>query len=52
MELEGKTHQLDVHQGVEIPPGAKHQARNDGKGDVEFLVISHPTTRGDRSDVT
>ncbi|HZG13918.1 MAG TPA: hypothetical protein VE710_02750 [Candidatus Bathyarchaeia archaeon] len=32
--------------------GIAHQARNDHEQDVEFLVISHPTTRGDRFEVT
>lgn len=48
MELEGKLHHLTPQQGIEIPPGAKHQAQNQSQSDVEFVVISHPTTRGDR----
>lgn len=51
MELEGTLHHLQVQQGIEIPPEAKHQARNDSDAVVEFLVISHPTTRGDRIDL-
>ncbi|WP_313687869.1 cupin domain-containing protein [Pantoea sp.] len=51
MELEGKKQQISALQGVEIPPEAKHQARNDSDSAVEFIVISHPTTRGDRSDL-
>lgn len=51
MELEGKTHHIKALQGLEIPPGSKHQARNDTASFVEFVVISHPTTRGDRSDL-
>lgn len=51
MELEGKRHTLHAQQGIEIPPGAPHQARNDAPQAVEFLVISHPTTRGDRTDL-
>jgi mannose-6-phosphate isomerase-like protein (cupin superfamily) len=51
MELEGEHHLLSTHQGLEIPPQAKHQARNESERDVEFLVISHPTTRGDRTDL-
>lgn len=51
MELEGNKHEIKAHQGLEIPPGIKHQARNDGESSVEFNVISHPTTRGDRSDI-
>lgn len=52
MELEGKEHQIGIQQGIEIPPGSKHQARNDNDSAVEFIVISHPTTRGDRIDLT
>lgn len=52
MELEGEAFQLHAQQGIEIPPGSAHQARNDHNFPVEFLVISHPTTRGDRTDVT
>ncbi|ROP62357.1 mannose-6-phosphate isomerase-like protein (cupin superfamily) [Enterobacter sp. BIGb0383] len=50
MELEGKIHSLPAHHGLEIPPGEKHQAQNRSASDVEFMVISHPTTRGDRMD--
>jgi mannose-6-phosphate isomerase-like protein (cupin superfamily) len=51
MELEGKMHNIKALQGLEIPPGSKQQARNDTEFPVEFIVISHPTTRGDRSDL-
>lgn len=51
MEMEGEIQQLSRHQGIEIPPLAKHQARNESAQAVEFLVISHPTTRGDRVNV-
>lgn len=52
MELNGEIQTLLPHNGLEIPPGAKHQARNDSDTDVEFMVISHPTTRGDRIDLS
>jgi mannose-6-phosphate isomerase-like protein (cupin superfamily) len=48
MEVDGMRHTLGAQQGVEIAPGAPHQIRNDSGADVEFLVISQPTTRGDR----
>lgn len=51
MELEGEVHTLSSQQGLEIPPEAKHQASNDTASPVEFIVISHPTTRGDRTDL-
>lgn len=51
MELEGVMHHLSSQQGIEIPPNARHQARNKSAASVEFLVISHPSTRGDRTEV-
>jgi mannose-6-phosphate isomerase-like protein (cupin superfamily) len=33
---------------IEIAPGTRHQAANRSAAEVEFLVISHPTTLGDR----
>jgi len=52
MELEGEKLVIKAQQGLEIAPGLKHQARNDSGSPVEFLVISHPTPRGDRTDLT
>jgi len=34
--------------GVEVPPGVAHQFVNPGPVEARFLVISSPTTRGDR----
>jgi len=48
MELDGAEHRLGAQQGIEIAPGLPHRIRNDSDMDVEFLVISLPTTRGDR----
>ncbi|MED1725218.1 cupin domain-containing protein [Brevibacillus parabrevis] len=48
LEVEGVRHEIGVQEGVEVPPGAKHQMKNESNADVEFLVISQPTTRGDR----
>ncbi len=52
MERDGTTETLQPHDGLEISPGVPHQARNEHADDVEFLVISHPTTRGDRINAT
>lgn len=52
MELSGKRQTLAPQTGIEIPPGEPHQASNGSDHDVEFIVISHPTTRGDRIDLT
>ncbi|ADU72696.1 cupin domain-containing protein [Pantoea sp. At-9b] len=51
MELAGEKQAIAALQGIEIPPEAKHQARNDSDDAVEFIVISHPSTRGDRTDL-
>jgi mannose-6-phosphate isomerase-like protein (cupin superfamily) len=48
MEVDGAEHTLRAQQGIEIAPGLPHRIRNDSGADVEFLVISQPTTRGDR----
>ncbi len=50
MEVAGEQHLLQAANGIEISPGVKHQARNESPEPVRFLVISSPTTRGDRID--
>jgi quercetin dioxygenase-like cupin family protein len=52
MELEGEFHRVPMMSGIEIRPLSKHQARNDSDEEVHFLVVSSPTTRGDRTDVS
>ena len=42
---------LNQGQGLEIPPLVKHQFINRSETEVHFLVISVPTTRGDRINV-
>lgn len=39
---------LKKGQGVEVAPQVKHQFMNQSDADVHFLVISVPSTRGDR----
>lgn len=39
---------LEKGKGIEIEPMVKHQLRNNSQSDVHFLVISVPSTRGDR----
>jgi mannose-6-phosphate isomerase-like protein (cupin superfamily) len=45
-----ESHQLVLRkgEGLEIPPGIKHQFRNQSNADVLFLVISAPSTTEDR----
>ena len=42
---------LRAGQGIEIPPGTRHQFRNDSAAEVNFLVISCPKSHGDRENV-
>ncbi len=37
--------------GIEIAPNVRHQFQNRSNSDVYFLVVSAPTTRGDRVNV-
>jgi mannose-6-phosphate isomerase-like protein (cupin superfamily) len=38
-------------QGVHVPPGIPHRFVNAGPSDVVFLVVSSPSTAGDRTDL-
>jgi len=51
MGFENREIILKKGQGLEIAPQVKHQFKNQSDTDVHFLVISIPTTRGDRVDV-
>ncbi|WP_421617936.1 cupin domain-containing protein [Brevibacillus sp. TJ4] len=48
LEVDGTRIVLRQHEGVEVAPGVPHQMKNERLDDVEFLVISQPTSRGDR----
>jgi mannose-6-phosphate isomerase-like protein (cupin superfamily) len=48
MELDGQRQTVRAGQGIEIPPGQPHQINNASGVDLSFLVISQPTTTGDR----
>jgi mannose-6-phosphate isomerase-like protein (cupin superfamily) len=48
MVFEGRQVLLREREGLEIPPQIRHQFRNQSNSEVHFLVISVPTTRGDR----
>lgn len=52
LEVEGTAHRLGPRQGLEVAPGQVHQARNEGEGDAEFLVISDGVSREDRQETT
>jgi mannose-6-phosphate isomerase-like protein (cupin superfamily) len=46
--LESSSVTLAANQGLEIPPGTPHQVRNDAEEEATFLVISQPSSHGDR----
>ncbi len=48
IESGGEQVQLARDEGLEIPPEIDHQIFNDSDEDLEFLLVSHPSTKGDR----
>jgi mannose-6-phosphate isomerase-like protein (cupin superfamily) len=48
IEMDGEVIELYAHEGVEIAPSVPHQMYNKSNKIIEFLVISQPSTRGDR----
>jgi mannose-6-phosphate isomerase-like protein (cupin superfamily) len=50
MEIEGQIVTLSTRNGVFIQHGRTHKISNESDQDVIFLVISRPTTRGDREE--
>jgi len=50
IEMHGERVALAEGEGLEVAPGTPHRFVNESDADVHFLVISHPSTRGDRVD--
>ncbi len=48
MDFGGNRIVLEKHQGIEVPPEASHQLRNESPGDLSFLVFSVPKSHNDR----
>lgn len=49
-EIEDKLIEVDQGNGIHILAKTKHRIRNEHSENLEFIVISEPTTRGDRYD--
>ncbi|WP_420856428.1 cupin domain-containing protein [Zunongwangia pacifica] len=49
-EIENEIIEVESGSGIHIPPKLRHRIRNDQSENLEFIVISQPTTRGDRYD--
>lgn len=51
LEFDDRVVAFGPGEGVHVPPGVRHRFVNAGPEVVEFLVISTPTTQGDRTNV-
>lgn len=51
LEFDGTSVRFSAGQGVHVPPGVEHRFANDSADEVVFLVISSPSTTGDRTNV-
>ena len=51
LEFEGYSVQLNPGEGSEVPPEVPHRFMNNTELEVSFLVISAPSTIGDRTNV-
>lgn len=51
LEIAGKREFLRPDEGAEVEPGVPHQMFNESRETIEFLVISQPSTRGDRFSI-
>ncbi len=47
-ELKNEILEVNKGEGIHIYPQVVHQIKNEKSTDLEFIVISQPTTRGDR----
>jgi len=52
MVFEDREVDLNKGEGIEIEPRVKHQLKNHSNFDVHFLVMSVPSTRGDRVNIS
>lgn len=48
IEINNEVALLNAHEGVEIFPRTPHQMMNHSDYDIEFIVVSTPTSKGDR----
>lgn len=47
-ELDSIVETINAGESLHIPANTKHRIRNNGTGDLHFLVISEPKSHGDR----
>lgn len=51
IELRGEVFRMSPGDSLEVPPGAAHRVKSFGDIDVSFIVVSAPTTQGDRTNL-
>ena len=51
LAFDGREVALSAGEGIEVPPGLPHRFINASDQDVRFLVISAPSTAGDRENL-
>lgn len=49
--IDNQSIEVDAGQGIHISPNTIHQIRNDQNEDLEFIVISEPSTKNDRIEI-
>ncbi|MEX0291289.1 MAG: cupin domain-containing protein [Flavobacteriaceae bacterium] len=50
-EIKKDTFKVSEREGIHINPKVVHQIKNETQTNLEFLVISQPTSKGDRTHV-
>ncbi|HWZ90837.1 MAG TPA: cupin domain-containing protein [Polyangiaceae bacterium] len=51
LELAGEIFLVSAGDSLEVPPGTRHRVYNAADVDASFLVVSAPTTQGDRTNI-
>ncbi|RTZ41158.1 cupin domain-containing protein [Candidimonas sp. SYP-B2681] len=51
LEFDGRNVSLNAGQGLHVPPAVHHRFVNPSDSEVVFLVISSPSTAGDRTNI-
>lgn len=51
LEFDDESVTISAGQGMHVPPGVAHRFANASSQDVVFLVVSSPSTAGDRTNL-
>lgn len=50
-KIQSQTVQLHTHEQITIEPTLAHLIQNEGTEDLEFIIISQPSTQNDRIEI-